>query len=354
MRRKVKPHIHKKKKKKIKTRYFNYHKININDKININNKKDFKLPNLNIRQPKNIEFEHIVRLGCINSNIGINDIVPININWPQYQNPNNFATGSGGPKYASVDGNVVEINKLNNMKFSNPTPFQSNVTMSSNVNLYDISATASGYGSITISQEGLLWTLWPLVKGKNQQETHPFTYFNNFTFGTSMSSKYPIGQMGYFYNNYQIACTPMTAAWVNPDPNLPPVNPGQPGMISNSPPMLPGIQGFLVSLLYTTATQVAIVVIKVGEEIARIFNPTASISSKERFVYVGYDAWNIFRTSFNPIGPMMTQTYITPQTVTGSIVKNNLNVVLPPNFPQTIYFKNQAYIMPNNANLFIS
>ena len=75
---------------------------------------------------------------------------------------------------------------------------------------------------------------------------------------------------------------------------------------------------------------------------------------KERFVYVGYDAWNIFRTSFNPIGPMMTQTYITPQTVTGSIVKNNLNVVLPPNFPQTIYFKNQAYIMPNNANLFIS
>ena len=352
-------HKHKKKKKirkkknKIKPRIFQYHD---------NKPTIVEIPKTEVRSHF---LKPIVNLGCLNSNVYIQDIVPININWPQYQNPDNFATGSQGPTYALKEGNIVNLNtsqpnsgQPTSNKYSTPTPLQSSVQLTSNVDLYNIAATANGFGTITLSQEGLLWTLWPLAKGTNETN-HPFNYFNDFTFGTSLTSRYPIGQIGYFYNSYEIACTPMTSAWVNPNPALPPPNvpsniTSQPGLLPNSPPLLPGVQGLAVSLLYTTATQVSIVVIKVGEEIARIFNPSAGISASERFIYVGYDAWSIFQTSFNPIGPMMSQTYISPQTVTGSITANNMNVVIPPNFPQTMYFKQQPYNVPNNANLFIS
>ena len=40
---------------------------------------------------------------------------------------------------------------------------------------------------------------------------------------------------------------------------------------------------------------------------------------------------------------MAAQTYLSPQTVTGSVSRENLQVVIPPNFPQTIYYKNIHY-----------
>jgi hypothetical protein len=113
--------------------------------------------------------------------------------------------------------------------------------------------------------------------------------------------------------------------------------------------MLPGIQGLNDSLLTATEQNLAICVIKVSEEVARIYNPTSGVASSSRYVYVGYDAWSVILTTANPIGPMAAQTYITPQSVTGSITNDNHQVIVPPNFPTAIYYKNVKRNVPNTT-----
>ena len=332
-------------------------------------------PPLQIQNP-------MVNLGCLSS-AQITDIVPVNVTWPSSQVPANFATGAEGPTYAQGDSTVsggdsgmggqpgtgmaggmtsgAGGSTFSNFQVSNAlgagqsTPFQSAVYLSSDVQLYNISATAAGYGNITLSQEGVLWTLWPLTKsspGDSGQVTG--TYFDDFIFGTAKASRYPIGQMGFFTNNILQGCTPFGAVNTNSGWN-PGVSLGgasaQSGLNPYSPGILPGIEGLNQALLITTEQEVAIVVIKVAEEVARIFNPAAGIAASERYIYVGYDAWAVVMTTANPMGPMAAQTYITPQTVTGSVVGNNYQVILPPNFPEVVYYKNQRRVVPVDTDV---
>ena len=336
-------------------------------------------PPLQIQNP-------MVNLGCLSS-AQITDIVPVNVLWPSTQVPASFATGSQGPLFGEVDNGIAgplgdprvgdpnqgqpqtqtgagtvpgggvfsRYEDTNSLVSGQATPFQSAVYLSSDVQLYNIAATAAGYGNIVLSQEGVLWTLWPLTKaspGDSGQITG--TYFDDFIFGTSKSSRYPIGQMGFFTNNILQGCTPFGA--VNTNSGWNPgagssFSPGQTGLNPYSPGILPGVEGLNQALLITTEQEVAIVVVKVSEEIARIFNPAAGIAASERYIYVGYDAWAVFVTTANPMGPMAAQTYITPQTVTGSVVGNNYQVVMPPNFPTTVYYKNQRRIVPVDTDV---
>jgi hypothetical protein len=355
----------------------------------------------------------MVNLGCLSS-AQITDIVPVNVIWPSTQVPSSFITGSQGPvlnptQSGRVPGSNPGINNdaainTSNLTQQNPgfqdgpgqgqpytdtsdadvgiggsvfqdfaisntnvsgysTPFQAAVYLTSDVQLYNISATAAGYGNITLSQEGVLWTLWPLTKSSaGDSGAVTGTYFDDFIFGTAKSSRYPIGQMGFFTNNILQGCTPFGAVntnsgW-NPGANYGSlalggggVSPGQPGLSNYSPGILPGVEGLNQALLITTEQEVAIVVVKVAEEVARIFNPAAGIAASERYIYVGYDAWGVIMTTANPIGPMAAQTYITPQTITGSTVGNNYQVVLPPNFPETIYYKNQRRVVPVDTDV---
>jgi hypothetical protein len=331
----------------------------------------------------------MVNLGCLSS-AQITDIVPVNVMWPSSQTPSSFATGAAGANYGSVSGTQTgnvgdssilsgsagpagqptpqsstgqinsggafsEFNVTNALNSGYSTPFQSAVYLSSDVQLYNISATAAGYGNITLSQEGVLWTLWPLTKsspGDSGQVTG--TYFDDFIFGTAKASRYPIGQMGFFTNNILQGCTPFGAVNTNSGWN-PGVSYGggasQPGLSSYSPGILPGVEGLNQALLITTEQEVAIVCVKVAEEVARIFNPAAGIAASERYIYVGYDAWAVVMTTANPMGPMAAQTYITPQTVTGSVVGNNYQVILPPNFPEVVYYKNQRRAVPVDTDV---
>lgn len=338
-------------------------------------------PPLQIQNP-------MVNLGCLSS-AQITDIVPVNVLWPSTQVPSSFATGAEGPLYGEINedagiagplgdpragpndqgqpstqtvsgrvnggGNFSRYNATNQLSNGSATPFQSAVYLSSDVQLYNISATAAGYGNIVLSQEGVLWTLWPLTKasqGDSGQITG--TYFDDFIFGTAKASRYPIGQMGFFTNNILQGCTPFGA--VNTNSGWNPgagssLSPGQTGLSPYSPGILPGVEGLNQALLITTEQEVAIVCVKVAEEIARIFNPAAGIAASERYIYVGYDAWAVFSTTANPMGPMAAQTYITPQTVTGSVVGNNYQVVMPPNFPTTVYYKNQRRVVPVDTDV---
>ena len=90
-------------------------------------------------------------------------------------------------------------------------------------------------------------------------------------------------------------------------------------------------------------------VIKVTEQIARIPNPAAGIAGGNKFIYVGYDGWSVVRTTMNPISPLAAQTYVTPQSVTGSVVGENYQVIFPPNFPQAILYKNIQRTTPTNT-----
>ena len=328
----------------------------------------------------------MVNLGCLSS-AQITDIVPVNVLWPSSQVPSSFATGSEGPLYGQVDGglagplgdpdvgpegqgqpnaltgqgrapgggNFSRYTDTNSLSSGSATPFQAAVYLSADVSLYNIAATAAGYGNIVLSQEGVLWTLWPLTKA-TQGDTGQMTgtYFDDFIFGTAKASRYPIGQIGFFTNNILQGCTPFGA--VNSNSGWNPgagsaLSPGQSGLNPYSPGILPGVEGLNQALLITTEQEVAIVVVKVAEEIARIFNPAAGIAASERYIYVGYDAWAVFVTTANPMGPMAAQTYITPQTVTGSVVGNNYQVVMPPNFPNTVYYKNQRRIVPVDTDV---
>ncbi len=315
----------------------------------------------------------MVNLGCLSS-AQITDIVPVNVTWPSSQTPASFSTGAAGDLNATI-GSVPGVTgpvgdpsvssgqpnatataaHPNALTGGYSTPFQAAVYLSSDVQLYNISATAAGYGNITLSQEGVLWTLWPLTKsspGDTGQVTG--TYFDDFIFGTAKASRYPIGQMGFFTNNILQGCTPFGAVNTNSG-----WNPGaslgggqtQTGLNPYSPGILPGVEGLNQALLITTEQEVAIVVVKVAEEVARIFNPAAGIAASERYIYVGYDAWAVVMTTANPMGPMAAQTYITPQTVTGSVVGNNYQVILPPNFPEVVYYKNQRRVVPVDTDV---
>lgn len=330
----------------------------------------------------------MVNLGCLSS-AQITDIVPVNVTWPRSQVPSSFATGSEGPLFAQtteVPGFTGPVGDSNSTPpgtesgqpnaggatYNNPgggdfsqfsvsnaldnglaTPFQAAVYLTSDVQLYNISATAAGYGNITLSQEGVLWTLWPLTKsspGDTGQVTG--TYFDDFIFGTAKASRYPIGQMGFFTNNILQGCTPFGAVNTNSGfATGAATGSQQTGLNPYSPGILPGIEGLNQALLITTEQEVAIVCVKVAEEVARIFNPAAGIAASERYIYVGYDAWAVVLTTANPMGPMAAQTYITPQTVTGSVVGSNYQVVVPPNFPTTVYYKNQRRIVPVDTDV---
>lgn len=327
------------------------------------------IPNLNP------VINYMVNLGCLSPNQYFTDIVPVNIKWPNNQIPRNYATGASGPSYSGVTGDILgpQINVPDGGqpgsngigRNSLSTSFQSTVYLTTNTDMYNISAVANGYSSITLSGEGLLWTLWPLAKNKGNVNINGLeTYFDQFTFGTRLKSRYPIGQMGFFFNNQQLGCTPFGTINLrdneglhSPLPNVPfntgdpipkeseefdPIV-GQPSLSLEEPGYKPGVQAFDETLLVDYKQHASIFVIKVSEEIARIFNPTAGISSAERYIYVGYDAWSIFRITSNPVGPMAAQTYLSPQTVTGSVTRENLQIVIPPNFPQTIYYKNIHY-----------
>ena len=287
------------------------------------------IPNLNPT------INYIVNLGCLSPPQYFTDIVPVNIKWPNNQIPRNYATGASGPNYSSVNGGIAgpEINLANggqpsiNSNHNVPnslgndsisTSFQSTVYLTTNVDMYNVSAVANGFSNITLSGEGLLWTLWPLAKKKGTASFNGLeTYFDQFTFGTSLKSRYPIGQMGFFINNMLLGCTPFGAAtwrdYEGPGAPLPnqQVNTGDPlpketeefipiaGQPSLSgeevePAFKPGVQFFDETLLVDYKQHASIIVVKVSEEIARIFNPEAGISSPERYIYVGYDAWSIF------------------------------------------------------------
>lgn len=238
------------------------------------------------------------------------------------------------------------------------TPFMSSVTLNLDSSVLSVSAIASDYAVANLSQEGILWTLWPLAKPEKKTPTvAPPTYFNDFKFGTAKASNYRIGQMGYFYNNRNLGCIPMGAELASFSVQTGLLNPGTFGQfgINNviapdinytKQQMNPGIQGFYRTLLVSTIQVVAILVVKVSEEIARVINPTCGEIGEDRFIYVGYDGWAVIRTTANPVGPMMAQTYITPQTVTGSVTKENYQVVFPPNFYNEVFYKNGDRVVP--------
>jgi hypothetical protein len=290
----------------------------------------------------------MVNLGCLNSTT-ITDIAQVNVNWSMGQLPSNLVTGSNQPETDNVSARspnsttfgdfLAEGGLLNS---ASSTPFQYTVGLTSDVNLYNINTVAAGYSSITLSQEGLLWTLWPLVSPTRPVSNIPVsdTYFDQFILGTARKSRYAIGQMGFFINNQLQGCTPFGAINQNQ------VVPVGANVSASYPKILLGVQGLNKSLLTTTEQQVGIVVIKISEQIARIYNPISGISSDQRYIYVGYDGWAVIYTTANPIGSMAGQTFITPQTVSGSILQENYQVVLPPNIPQTIYYKNIPRLVP--------
>ena len=242
---------------------------------------------------------------------------------------------------------VITLNTTTNNMVESRTPFTSNITLTSDVSMYNISAIANGYSNVTLSQEGLLWTLWPLVKPNKSVPKKMGTYFDDFTFGTSTQSRYPIGQMGYFYQQMIMGCIPMISSTDYVFSGLKPVRQTvNSGLSPDSSGMFSGIQGFEETLILNTGQQLAVLVIKVSEQIARIFNPIAGISAVDRYIYVGYDGWSIVLSSTNPRGPMAAQTYITPSTITGNESQKNYNVIIPPNFPNTVYYKNFGYTVP--------
>ena len=362
-------------------------------------------PDVTFTPPPSNPF--VVSLGCVAS---AGNTESFSITWPSQQIPGNFATGSGqqrfriyenhpltvvrpetnlfnafGTVYGAHNFDTLDTPSATNFSLNGPdiandgqpstqtfldldpsdgtndvsnvltggiaTPFDSAVTTGLTGFINSIS---NGYASIQLSQEGLLWTLWPLAKNKHTPEVdEKDTYFNRFRFGTAKSSRYAIGQMGYFYTDHDLGCIPLAASTTTAA-LLAPLFPGlrQNGleqlMISSlsATHNSSGVQGFNETLIISTAQLLSLLVVKVSEEVARIPHPTAGEGSDQRFFYVGYDGWSVIRTSNSPVGPMAAQTYVTPQTVTGSTVSDNFQVIIPPNFVQSIYYKNQPIRPP--------
>ena len=256
----------------------------------------------------------------------------------------------------------------NQLTTGHQTPFTHSIALNINAPTMTVSAVASNYAAVNLSQEGVLWTLWPLAKPKQDRKSRSkinSTYFNDFQFGTATSSNYRMGQFGYFYNNENQGCIPMGAelAGFSSDTGLLNTNLlGQVGTINNRQingryhqhQINPGLQGFYRTLLISTQQLVAILVVKVSEEIARVPNPASGEMGQDRFIYVGYDAWAVVRTSANPVGPMIGQTHISPQTVTGNITKENYQVIFPPNFYNQVFYKNGERSVPNDTRAGLS
>lgn len=344
----------------------------------------------------------VVSLGCL---ADAGNTEKFSITWPREQTPSNFATGSGQQRLRIVQNHPLTVVRpetnvfqaaataygafntdiLDNdsavssstipndgqpstQTYLDPdepgggvsnvllgglaTPFDSTITTSS---ADFITAISNGYSSIQLAQEGLLWTLWPLAKPTKELDEMDL-FFDGFRFGTAKSSQYAIGQLGYFYNNMNLGCIPISASTANSALITPLIG----GVASDPLEQLQlstfsathntgGIQGFNETLTISTAQMLSILVVKVSEEVARIPNPAAGASSNERYFYVGYDGWAVIRTSNNPVAPMAAQTYVTPQSVTGSTTHNNYQVVIPPNFPSAIYFKNEEMRVPTNT-----
>lgn len=237
----------------------------------------------------------------------------------------------------------------NDPSTSSNTPFSSTVQLTTDVDMYNISAQANFYSSVSLSPEGMLWTLWPLAKPNKLDATLvDTTFFDNFMFGTAKNSRYPIGQLGFFFQSKLIGCTPTFAEIVGNTTGISYDTPTNPGLSPDTPGFIPGVQGLQQTLIYNTGQQMAIMVIKVSEQVARVYNPSAGIGSSNRYIYIGYDGWTVILTSNNPRGPMMAQTYVSPQSRTGMVTDHNYNVVLPPNFPDVIYYKNRDYIVPTS------
>ena len=258
-------------------------------------------------------------------------------------------------------------NSVSSIISNRGTPFQSTVLLNSNMDVYSPPMVANGYTNVALSQEGLLWTLWPLSRPDNLSTSNQSpTYFNSFNFGTAFSSTYPIGQMAFFMSNRLNGCTPLggirptgVATQQNVDnvntlsspiliaggidiaaleyllrnePNFsdifpPPTsspNTTKSSGITSDVDLLPGVETLNSALLVSTKQLVALVVIKVTEQIARVFNPAAGTSSNNRFIYLGYDGWSVVRTTANPVAPMSAQTYLSPQTVTGTLGSTNV------------------------------
>ena len=284
----------------------------------------------------------IVNLGCLNSST-VTDIVQVGLNWPLVQGISNFGTGSSPPGVTTPAG--VDPSQASS------TPFQSSVYLTADQSLYNYAAVHNGYSPIALSQEGLLWTLWPLTQPEvaepevaepevAEPEVSSETYFNQFVVGTSRRSNYPLGQMGFFINNEIMGYTPIGVdGFFTPQPEK---DLGPTGIDTEN--VLPGVQGLNPSIIMTTEQQLGLIVVKVSEQIARIYNPVAGASSEQRFLYVGYDAWAVVYTTANPMGPMAAETYVSPRPTT--TVGENYQVVLPPNFSQTVYYKNKRRYLP--------
>ena len=343
-----------------------------------------------------------VSLGCIGKGNGNGDSILSDINWPVPQVPSNPNTGSA-TFYALLETSLLSVDEvpyffnfptltdntnsdndikelllivannvensgqssvdnfnaiINNTRYSIPsslndglnTPFDTSI-QGGGTEIYNISAVASGYTSITLSSEGLLWTLWPLAKPNNynKSDDENSLYFDAFKVGTAKNSNFKIGQIGFFYNNMIQSCVPLggttsqTSLYGGPFiDNNPTLERSRLGTGLNNA----GIQGVVETFLISTAQMIAILVVKVTEQVARIYNPAAGEMASERYIYVGYDGWSIINTSANPIGPMMAQTYISPQTVSGSIARENYQNIFNPNFPTTIYYKNKKRYVP--------
>jgi hypothetical protein len=278
----------------------------------------------------------IVNLGCLNSGT-LTDIVQVGVNWPLTQGNGNFGTGSGQPNLTTVSGPFTNSTLSGLSAGSSSTPFQATVSLLADQSVYNPLAVHGGYSPISLSQEGMLWTLWPLAKptALETQVGDSETHFDQFVMGTSTRPNYQIGQMGYFINNEIMGYTPFGARYREPlDTSLD----------NTSENIAAGIQELNESLLMTTEQQVGIIVVKVSEQIARIYNPAAGIASSQRYLYVGYDGWAVVNTTANPMGPMAAQTYVSPRPAT--TVGENYQVVLPPNFPQTVYYKNNRRQVP--------
>jgi len=275
----------------------------------------------------------------------LRDIVPLNVTWPGGQQPRQFHTGSNQPNVDTIGGTVPGSDTFQRFQVGGTsaenavsTPFQATVNLIPNgagsVAIHNLGAISHGFSQVTLSEEGILWTLWPLVKPTEVSlKTKPDTYFDKFILGTATESRFTMGQMGFFINNQMQGCTPIDSA-------------GSGRLVEQGhlETLLPGTQELNKTIMITTEQQLAIVVVKVSEEIARIYNPISGISSNQRFLYVGYDGWAIVYTTANPLGPVAAQTYVSPQPLTTS--RENYQVLIPPNFPQTVYYKNIRRILP--------
>lgn len=322
--------------------------------------------------PSNHINTSLVNLGCIDGN-SFQDVQSVNIEWPIYQTPDNFSTGTS-ISYQSINNGIsvseqfpltggaypTTVNIPNNESITNrlaegsSTPFQSTIQASSIMDIYKSYYVGNNYSSVNLSQEGLLWTLWPLAKPKKETVISKKENILNGLgkFATSTTSNYAIGQMGFFINNTNQGCTVLGGQIPTAYDNniFAGINPIDNNFIFNDEIYLGGLNGVQelgVTLLLSTKQLLSIVVIKVSEEIARIINPAAGISNDDRFLYVGYDGWAIIRTTANPISPMAASTYLSPQTITGNITKENMQVIFPPNFPYNVLYKNMARTVPS-------